>query len=498
MSKLAEPTDVTITPGPWVIGAVLLAVATVGVSSTSVAIVLPQIVGDLGGTQAQYGWLIGTTLLAASATGPVWAALAGRDRHKPYFLAALALFTFGTVLAGTAPDIETLIAIRAIQGTGVGGVFVLANVSVSLLAAPRDRGRLLGYVSATLAAATLGGPMIGGVIDGLGLDWRWNFAAGLPTAAFALTLLATSLRIPRSTAAQTRRLDIGGLVLIPVTTALLLVGVSVLSSDGFGVFPVVVLALGACALLATVVVESRAAEPVIPLSLFRSAEPATALLGSLAVGAFGMVGIFLGQYFQIARASSPFETSLWQLPLVALMMLSSLLAGALIQRSGRYRRTMLVGAVLLVASILGFTTIDQTTSLWLVSALAGVLGLGTGLVQQNLIVAAQNSVPRASLSSATSTATFLRTLGGAAASPLLAVAYDTAVHREMSAIEVAAGTPLGLDLDHLPTLTELTAVQLAAVQHSYSEAFGALSWVCLPLALLVLAAALLARDRTAL
>jgi len=481
----------------WPVAGILLAVATLGVSSTSVAVVLPQVVADLGGTQSQYGWLIGTTLLAAAATGPAWGKLADRINGRTLFLVALLIFVGGTFIAGTSTSMEMLLAVRMLQGVGVGGVFVLANVIVSEIVAPAARSRYLSYVSATLSASTLGGPVLGGLIVGGGANWRWTFYAGLPAAlmAFAVLLvkLDSSTFVPDPNRVR-RRADIAGFVLIPLSIAVLLIAVSLLAGSvdhglGWGL-----LALAAVGLAACVRVEQRAEDPVFRLAFFTDVEVGAALLGSLAMGFFGSIGIYLMQYLQIARASTPLQASLLTLPMVALITISSLIGGTLVGRRGRYKGTMLAGATALLAAILSLTLVNESTPLVFVVLGTAVMGVGFGLLQQNFIVAAQNAVDREHLVGITSSASFARSLGGAIASPMLALIYDSAVKGRMTAIENAAG-PVDVDLSHVPRVAELTGRQLAAVQQAFGEAFGVLAWWCVPVAVVIAVVVLITRNR---
>jgi len=470
----------------------LLATATVGISSTSVVAALPVVLADLHGTQAQYGWMIGVTLLAAAASGPVWGKIAEFWPLRRLILVALGIFVLGSALAGTAPTPEALIGLRVIQGVGVGGVFGLGPVVLGLALPGEQRSRWLNYFTGAQTSATLAGPIIGGGVLAVGLSWRWTFYVGVPVALLA-TVLLRSLDV-RARPRAHRRTDIAGFLLVPATLAVLLVAVTLLAGDahrGLG------LALGGTALVlaaVTVVVEGRAPGPVLAGRLFRRLETAAALLASAVVGLVMGVGFYLTQYLQVARGLSALESSLWSLPLVGATLLTGLLAGRRISVTRRYRGWLIAGAA---AIALGTTVLSQTVghgTLPAVAVLIGVIGFGFGCLQQNLVVAAQNSAPTDDLVAATSTATFLRTTGGAVASPLMAIVMAAALEPRLAA---ATSLPGGTDLDtgHLPDLAALVPAVATAVQEAYAESFGVLLVAHIPMAVLLVVCVLLTRNR---
>lgn len=493
MTVTAKQPTATQIPMRAVMTAVLLAVGTLGVSQTSVGVVLPVIVSELGGTQSHFGWVLAASMLASVATGPLWAAAATRRRASSMFLAALCVYTAGALLAGLAPTADVLVAIRVLQGCGIGGVFILANIIVSVTSPPERRPRYLGYVAATMSAATLGGPIIGGVIDGIGLDWRWNFYVGFVPATAAIIALAVIFRGTATARPPERRgVDVVGLLLVPAAIAVALVGVTVLADEGGGVLGTALTAGGVALLVVAVVVEARlrSVRAVLPVRLFAQREPASAFWGALALGLLGAVSILLIQYLQYARDVTPLGTSLWTLPIVGCAMVASLWAGARVERTRRYRGVISAGAVGAGVGVLGFAVLPVDWSLWSVSVLCGCIGIGNGLVMQNLTVAAQNSVDTDHLEDATGTVSLMRMLGGAVGMPLYTALYSAVLTSDLTATA-------GLDAHALPEVSALPPAQLLAYEAATAHAFSVVAWASLPLVGIVAAAGFLTRNRSA-
>jgi MFS family permease len=470
----------------------LLATATVGVSSTSVVAALPVVLADLHGTQAQYGWMIGVTLLAAAASGPVWGKVAEFWPLRRLILIALGVFVTGSALAGTAPSAEALIGLRVIQGVGVGGVFGLGPVAFGLALPGAERSRWLNYFTGAQTTATLAGPLIGGVVLATGVSWRWTFYVGVPVAVTSALLLRRLEVRPRPRSG--RRTDLAGFLLVPATLALLLVAISLVSTPVGRGLGFAVGGLAVVLAVVTVVVEVRAQDPVLAGRLFRRPETAAALVASAVVGLVMGVGFYLTQYLQIARGLSTLESSLWSLPLVGATLVSGLVVGGRISRTRRYRRWLVTGAAAIVVGMGALALVVGHGPLPLVALLVAVIGFGFGCLQQNLVVAAQNSAPAADLVAATSTATFLRTTGGAVASPLMAIVMTAALGPRLAAAAASPGGA-GFDPDHLPTISALAGELRAAVEAAYAESFAVLLFTCLPMAAVLLGCVLLTRDR---
>ncbi|BCB90185.1 MDR family MFS transporter [Phytohabitans suffuscus] len=465
-------------------------------SSTVVSTALPKIIGALNGSQAQYTWVVTATLLTATASTPIWGKLADLFNKKLLVQIAIGIFVVGSVLAGLAQNAGELIAARAFQGVGVGGLQALVQVVIAAIIPPRERGRYNGYLGGTMALATVGGPLLGGLIaDTAWLGWRWCFFVGVPVAVLALLLLQATLRVP--TIRRPVRIDYLGATLISVGVSVLLIWVSFVDSS-FGWFSWQTFAMvgGAVVLLvAAVGVESRAAEPVIPLRIVRERTTALAIVASLAVGTAMFGGaVFLGQYFQIGRGYSPTEAGLLTIPMMAGVLLTSIVTGRLISVSGRVKPYILAGTILLVAGFALLSTIDHQTSLVVVGAAMFLVGAGVGMSMQNLILAVQNTVPLRDVGAASASVTFFRSLGGTIGVSVLGAVLANRVTGSITHDLAAAGLPTsggGEGASNL-NLTALPDTVQHIVRAAYGDATGHIFLISAAIGVLgVIAAALL-------
>ncbi|MFD9740915.1 MDR family MFS transporter [Umezawaea sp. NPDC059074] len=473
---------------------ILLALLVAILSSTIVANALPTILADLKGNQTQYTWVITSTLLASTATTPIWGKLADLFSKKLLFQIAITIFTIGSVLSGFAQNMEQLIGFRVVQGLGMGGVQALAQVIIGAMVSPRERGRYSGYTGAVMAAATVGGPLVGGfIVDTPGLGWRWTFFITVPLAVIALGVLAKTLKLP--TVKKDVKIDYLGAFLITGGVSLVLLWVSFAGKD-FGWISLETLAYlgGAAVVLATAYfVERRASSPVVPLRLFKHRTLALAVLGSVAVGTsmFG-ASVFLGQYFQLSRGFSPTKAGLLTLPLVAGLTIASTISGQLISKYGKWKNFLVSGAVILVAGLGLLSTIDHQTNLVLMGGYMALTGIGLGLTMQNLVLAVQNDVAMADLGAASSTVTFFRSLGGTAGVAVLGSVLASQVSTKIAA-GLPPGTPAGtgggtLDLAHLPGPIQ------ALVRGAYGDAMATLFLIAAIAAVVTVVAVVLIKE----
>ena len=404
----------------------MLAMFVAMLSSTVVANALPVIVHDLHGTESGYTWVMVAMLLALTATTPIWGKLADLFNKKVLVQASLLVYTGGSVLAGFATSMEMLISARVVQGIGVGGLTALVQIVIASIVAPRERGRYTGYLGATFAIATVSGPLIGGlIVDTSWLGWRWCFGVGVPFAIAAFVVLQRTLHLP--TAKRKVSIDYAGAVLISGGLSVLLAWVSLAGSsfDWVSTTTALMVTTGVLALVAAVYVEGRAAEPMIPLHLFANRTISLAVVSSVMVGVamFGST-MFLSQYFQLAHAMTPTMAGLMSLPLVLGLLVTSIVTGRLISNTGLWKNYLVGGAAVMSVGLGLLGMIDADTSLWLVGAFMVVLGLGLGAIQQNLVLAVQNSVPHSQVGAASSLVATFRTMGGAVGVALLGTALS--------------------------------------------------------------------------
>jgi EmrB/QacA subfamily drug resistance transporter len=442
-------------------------------SSTVVSTALPKIIGALNGSQTQYTWVVTATLLTATATTPIWGKLADLFNKKSLIQVAIVVFLLGSVVAGFSQSAGQLIAARAFQGIGVGGLQALVQVAIAAMIPPRERGRYNGYLGGVMAVATVGGPLLGGlIVDTSWLGWRWCFFVGVPVAIIALILLQATLRLP-TLRRENVKIDYLGAGLIAAGVSVLLIWISFVDSSFAWVsWQTAAMVGGALVLLALAVwVEARAAEPVVPLGIVRQHTTALAILGSLAVG-MAMFGgaVFLGQYFQIGRGYSPTEAGLLTIPMMAGVLGSSIVAGRLITRTGRIKPYIVAGSVLLVAGFALLGTIDHKTSLVLVGVAMFIVGTGVGMTMQNLVLAVQNTVALKDIGAASSSVAFFRSLGGTIGVSVLGAVLARRVTDQITHDLAAAGIPTSGSAGGNSNLN-ITALP-EGIQHIVRAAYG--------------------------
>ncbi|MFD3646531.1 MFS transporter [Streptomyces cyaneofuscatus] len=385
-------------------------------SSTVVSNALPEIISDLGGGQSAYTWVVTASLLAMTATTPLWGKLSDLFSKKLLVQIALIIYVLGSVVAGLSTSSGMLIACRVVQGIGVGGLSALAQIVMAAMIAPRERGRYSGYLGAVFAVATVGGPLLGGVItDTSWMGWRWCFYVGVPFAIIALIVLQKTLKLP-VVKREGVKVDWAGAFFISAAVSLLLVWVT-FAGDKYDwlSWQTYVMVAGSVLLgLIFVFTESRAKEPIIPLRLFRNRTITLASIASLFVGIAMFAGtVFFSQYFQLARGKSPTMSGVMTIPMIAGLFLSSTVSGQVITKTGRWKAWLVTGGFLVTAGLGLLGTIRYDTEYWHVAVYMFVMGLGIGMMMQNLVLATQNQVAPEDLGSASSVVTFFRSLGGA-------------------------------------------------------------------------------------
>ena len=459
---------------------------------------LPRIITDLGGTQSAFTWVVTATLLTTTISTPIWGKLADLVSRKLLVQIALVVTVVSSALAGLAHNTDMLIAMRALQGIGAGGMTALGTVLIADIISPRERGRYMGLMGAIMGISMVGGPLLGGVITDSSLTWRANFFVGLPFAIFAIVVLQRTLHLP-TVARRVVRIDYWGATLISVGIALLLLWITFAgSSFDWASWQTAAMVGGAVVTLAAALwVEARAAEPIIPLHLFRNRTLVLSVIASIAVG-IAMFGtsVFLSQYMQLARGKTPTESGLMTIPMIAGVLVSSTVSGQIISRTGRYKAFMIWGAAVLTAGIGLMGTIHYDTSFVLVSAYMVILGAGVGMLMQNLVLAVQNTLHVSEVGSGTSTVAFFRTLGGA-----IGVSVLGAVLSNRSTDYIVTGlSKLGIDPGAmggdgaLPDLSTLPGPVRTVVEQSFGDAIADLFLFAAPVALISLVAVLFLKE----
>jgi EmrB/QacA subfamily drug resistance transporter len=464
-------------------------------SGTVVATALPRIVGALNGTQTQYTWVVTATLLAATATTPIWGKLADLFNKKTLVQVAIVVFVVGSLLSALAQNVTELIAARALQGVGVGGLQSLVQIVIAAMIPPRERGRYNGYLGAVMAVANVAGPLLGGlIVDTSRLGWRWCFFIAVPIAVVAFVVLQKTLHVP--TVKRPVKIDYLGATLIAAGVSILLIWVTFVDNS-FGWLSwqsAVMVVAGVVVLAAAWFVEGRAAEPVVPLPIVKRRTTALAIAASLAVG-MAMYGgaVFLGQYFQVGRGYSPTRAGLLTIPMMLGLLVASTVAGRLISRHGHIKPYIVAGTATLVAGFVVLSVIDHRTPLWYVALGMLLVGVGVGMSMQNLILAVQNTVPLRDIGAASGALTFFRSLGGTIGVSVLGAVLAHRVTADLAADLAAAGLPAprpgegatALNLAALPDAVR------AIVQSAYGDATGHIFLISVAVGLVGVVAALL-------
>lgn len=468
-------------------------------SSTIVSNALPTILNELHGGESAYTWVITAALLSLTASTPVWGKLSDLVSKKLLVQIALVMYIASSALAGLSQNTGELIGCRVLQGIGAGGVVALGQICLAAMVPPRERGRYSGYFGAVFALATIGGPLIGGVIvDTSWLGWRWCFYVGIPFSVIAIVVLQRTLHLP--VVKRAAKIDYLGALLVAGAVSLLMVWITLAGKDyAWGSWQTAAMVGGGLLLvLLFVLTERRAAEPVMPLGLFRFRTVSLAAVASAFVG-IAMYGTttFLSQYFQLARDKTPTMAGLMTLPMILGLAVSSAVAGRLITRSGRWKRYLVAGTFLLAVGLALLGTARASTGYGLLSVYMACTGIGLGLTSQNLVLAVQNTVPAKELGTASSTVTFFRTMGGAMGVSALGALLGNRVTHYLAQNLAAAHLPLPAGSaggGELPDLHTLPVPVVPLVEDAFGHGVGTVFLFAAPAALLAFLAVLFIRE----
>ncbi|MER5207969.1 MFS transporter [Streptomyces sp. NPDC002825] len=455
------------------IGALLLGMLLAALDQTIVSTALPTIVSELGGME-HLSWVVTAYLLASTAGTPLWGKLGDQYGRKKLFQGAIVVFLVGSALCGIAQNMPQLIAFRAVQGLGGGGLIVLAMAIVGDLVPPRERGRYQGLFGAVFGATSVLGPLLGGLFT-QHLSWRWVFYVNLPIGIVALFVIAAVLHIPVRSTRHT--IDyLGTFLIASVATCLVLVTSLGGTTWAWGSPQIIGLAvLGAVLLVWFVYVEQRAAEPVLPLKLFRIRTFSLVSVISFVVG-FAMFGAmtYLPAFLQVVQGVTPTMSGVHMLPMVLGIFIASTGSGQIVSRTGRWKVFPIAGTALTGIGLLLLHRLTETSSTWTMSVCFFVFGAGLGLVMQVLVLVVQNAVSYEDLGVATSGATFFRSIGASFGVAVFGTIFTNRLTSALDDVFASAATelPPGTGPDQVAAdpraLAQLPPELQPSVLHAYA------------------------------
>lgn len=397
---------------------VVMLLASLGQTILSTA--LPTIVGDLGGVD-HMSWVITGFILASTVMMPVYGRISDLFGRKPVLIAAIVLFIAGSALGAAAGTMSSLITARVVQGLGGGGLMILAQTSIADVVPARERGKYMGVMGAVFAVSSVAGPLLGGWITE-GPGWRWAFSFNIPLGILAIIAVAVFLKLPRRPREERERIDYLGMVLLAgATTCLILVCTWGGTQYDWNSPQILLLCATTLAgAIAFVIAETRASSPVIPLSLFKDRNFTLTTVSGLAVGVamFGAIG-YMPTYIQMVKGVDATQAGLLMTPMMASLLITSIVSGQIVSRTGRYKLFPLVGMVIMGIGLWLLSTLEVSDSTVRMCVFLAVFGAGIGLSMQILVLIVQNSVPNRIVGTATASSNFFRQVGATVGSAVV-------------------------------------------------------------------------------
>ncbi len=458
-----------------------------------VSTALPRIVGDLGGLN-HLAWVVTAYVLASTITTPLYGKLGDLYGRKRLLMIAIIIFLIGSALSGLSHTMDQLIAFRALQGLGAGGLMVGAIATIGDMVSPRERGQYMGYMMAAMMVAMIAGPLVGGYITD-SLSWRWIFYINMPIGGAALVYLWATMHLPRRRVEH--KVDYLGAAVIAIgATAIVLLTTWGGTQYAWGSWEITLLAaITAASIAAFFLVEARAVEPVLPLHVFKNrnfslASGMSFLLGFVMLGAL----TFLPLYQQTVQHASPTTSGLMLIPLMLGSTVTTLVAGQITTRTGRYKILPVIGGVVMTVAIYLLTHLGPHTTRLTSALFFVVLGVGMGFLMQITSLIVQNSVQQKDMGVASSSRAFFQQIGGSMGVSLFGVIFIHKLTSAMAAQVPGAHLQAGAGSLDPATINNLPAVIKEAAFFALSKGLDAVFWWTIPASALVFLLALYVKE----
>jgi len=484
----------------WIIfGALIAGMLLSSLDQTIVSTAMPTIVGQLGGVENQV-WVTTAYLLATTIVMPVYGKLGDVLGRRNLFLIAIALFTIASIGCAFAGDFWSFVVWRAIQGLGGGGLMILSQAIIADIVPASERGKYLGPLGGIFGLSAVAGPLLGGFfVDHL--TWQWAFYINIPVGIAALLIAWFALRLPSKRATQP--IDVLGIVLLSAATTCLIFFTDFGGSadHGWGAIETWLFGIGMVVAIGLfVLVEARAKDPIIPLSLFKNPifVNATAIGMTLGIGMFAAIA-FVPTFLQMSSGTSAAASGLLMLPMMAGLMGTSIASGVLISKTGRYRLYPILGTLVTAAAMVAMTTLTAATPIWLICVYLFFFGAGLGLIMQVVILVVQNAVPPSQIGTATSTNNYFREVGASLGVAVFGTIFTTRLTENLMGVFVGAGASETDASSATATLDPQTLSQLPdavrdGIVNGYADALAPVFWYVLPFIVLAFLLALFLKQ----